>query len=77
MLSREDAIKGISDDDRRWIARCQMVAVILFLALLAGIVLWPVLVHGDAGVYDTPDRSLQPGRAQTPDAPGFDKAEAP
>jgi predicted exporter len=43
MLSREDVIRCMSNSDRRWIARCQMVAVVLFLALLAGVVLWPVL----------------------------------
>ena len=43
MSSREDIIKCMSNSDRRWIARCQMVTVVLFLALLAGVVLWPVL----------------------------------
>ena len=43
MVSRENVVKSLSEEDRRWIARCQMIAVFLFLALVAGLVLWPVL----------------------------------
>lgn len=76
MVSREDVIKGLSADDRRWIARCQMIAVFLFLALVAGVVLWPVLpsmngpaeaAHG-VDTNDAAQRSapVEPDRARTP-----------
>ena len=79
MVGREDVIKGLSAEDRRWIARCQMIAVFLFLALVAGVVLWPVLpnVNGPAEAarsVDTDDdahRSAQVAPAEP------DRAEAP
>jgi hypothetical protein len=79
MVSREDVIKELSAEDQRWIARCQMIAVFLFLALVAGLVLWPVLpnVNGPAEAArsvvtnDGAHRNAQVAPAEA------DRAEAP
>ena len=43
MVSREDAIESLGRREQGWVARCQMIAVFLFLALFAALVLWSVV----------------------------------
>ena len=79
MVSREDVIKELSAEDQRWIARYQMIAVFLFLALVAGLVLWPVLpnVNGpaeDARSVVTNDGAHRNAQVAPAEA---DRAEAP
>ena len=79
MVSRENVVKSLSEEDRRWIARCQMIAVFLFLALVAGLVLWPVLpsVDGYAAATRSVEAGGQPqGGGEAAPAPQ-DQAEAP
>ena len=40
MLCRHEIVRGLGDEERRFIERCQILAVFLFLAILAGVVLW-------------------------------------
>jgi hypothetical protein len=43
MVSREDVIESLGRREQGWVARCQMIAVFLFLALFAALVLWSVV----------------------------------
>lgn len=47
MLCRHEIVRGLGDEERRFIERCQILAVFLFLAILAGVVLWSAVAPGD------------------------------
>ena len=58
MLCRHD-MRALSDEDRRWVARCQMLAVFLFLAILAGVVLWSAVAPADPPEASAPAAGVQ------------------
>jgi hypothetical protein len=39
VISREDVIRSLGPEEQRWIARCQILAVLLFVGLFAGVLL--------------------------------------
>lgn len=40
MIPREDVIRKLGPEEYRWIARCQVLAVLLFVGLFAGVMLF-------------------------------------
>ncbi len=47
MLCRHEIARGFGDEERRFVERCQILAVFLFLAILAGVVLWSAVAADD------------------------------
>jgi hypothetical protein len=73
MLCRNEIVRGLGDEERRWVERCQILAVFLFLAILAGVVLWSALAPGDP-----PQASVAPAVAvRTAGESADDAARAP
>jgi len=75
MVSREDVIESLGRREQGWVARCQMIAVFLFLALFAALVLWSV-VASPWPVSDPPQSTVRV-EAKPIDGNAKDETEAP
>ncbi|MGE5170408.1 MAG: hypothetical protein ACM3JC_08555 [Rudaea sp.] len=71
MLCRHEIVRGLEAEDRRWVERCQILAVLLFLAILAGVVLWSAVAPADPMQASAPAAAVQAAAsAGTDDHPG-------
>ena len=53
MLCRHEIARELGDEERRFVERCQILAVFLFLAILAGVVLWSAVAADDPPQADS------------------------
>jgi hypothetical protein len=47
MLCRHEMVRELGDAERRFVERCQILAVFLFLAIRAGVVPWSAVAPAD------------------------------
>jgi hypothetical protein len=75
MVSREDVIESLGRQEQGWVARCQMIAVFVFLALFAALVLWSV-VASPWPSWEPAQPTVKAGAKPT-DGNAKDETEAP
>jgi hypothetical protein len=70
MLCRHEIVRGLGDEERRFVERCQILAVFLFLAILAAVVLWTAVAPDDPPQADAvPVIAVQAAGADADDHP--------
>jgi hypothetical protein len=70
MIPSNEVIHRLGPEERRWLARCQIVAVLIYVTIFAGGVAWVAVdkrERSDATVASATSASVSPDPARTPE----------